>query len=172
MKVCFKCGVEKPLFEYYKHSKMADGHLNKCKSCTKKDVKAHREDNLEKVQEYDRNRPNRLERNSKNIERTKTKYHNEPEYREKILETKKKWEHKNPQKREAQNYLANAVRDGRKIKLPYCEHCDTTEGKIHGHHWSYDPKFWLDVIWLCPSCHGAEHRRLNKVGRNPDRPIN
>ena len=39
MKVCFKCGIEKPLSEYYKHKKMADGHLGKCKDCTKNDTK-------------------------------------------------------------------------------------------------------------------------------------
>ena len=37
-KKCFKCGRELPLSEFYKHPRTGDGHLNKCKKCTKNDV--------------------------------------------------------------------------------------------------------------------------------------
>ena len=37
VKICFRCNVEKPLSEFYKHPCTKDGHLNKCKTCTKKD---------------------------------------------------------------------------------------------------------------------------------------
>ena len=62
MKVCFECSIKKPLCEFYTHKKSKDGHVNKCKDCTKKDVHANRLKNIEKIREYDRNRPNKAER--------------------------------------------------------------------------------------------------------------
>lgn len=38
-KKCFKCGKVKDTELFYKHSKMKDGHLNKCIECCKKDCK-------------------------------------------------------------------------------------------------------------------------------------
>ena len=39
VKKCFKCGRVLPLSSFYAHAQMKDGHLNKCKDCTKNDVK-------------------------------------------------------------------------------------------------------------------------------------
>lgn len=47
-KKCFKCGNILPLFDFYKHKGMSDGYLNKCKHCTKLDIR-NNEKKLKKI---------------------------------------------------------------------------------------------------------------------------
>ena len=134
MKKCFKCGEEKSLDEFYKHSQMADGHLNKCKSCQKKDVHHHRHFSpaREKILAYDRARGSR-----KREGYTK-------EYREKY-----------PKKYKAHAMVDRAIRAKKLFRLP-CEICG--HEKTHAHHDDYDMP--LNIRWLCPEHHlqwHAEH---------------
>lgn len=96
-KVCFKCGHRKLLSEFYKHKQTRDGHLNKCKQCSKVDAKKHREDNLEIIKEYDRNRPNKLIRDE--VLRTRHKEGmKDPAYRAKVQSYKRTWIERNPER--------------------------------------------------------------------------
>jgi hypothetical protein len=137
MKTCFKCGISKPLFDFYRHSSMADGHLNKCKDCTKKDTHEHRHGKgREKVLAYD-------------LERAKR-----PERKASASRIIKDWKVRNPKRRAAQVALGNAVRRGLVTPWPVCaipECCSKPEA----HHPDYDRP--LDVVWLCPAHHKQAH---------------
>lgn len=138
-KTCFKCNRLKELRDFYRHAQMGDGHLNKCKECTKRDVANHREANLEKVRAYDRARGSR------------TRIGYVAEYRSRF-----------PVKARAQQAVNNAVRDGRLVKPDACEDCGSTFA-IHGHHDDYSKP--LEVRWLCAACHHQWHAQ-NGEGRN------
>ena len=160
MKVCFKCNIEKPLSEFYKHKKMGDRRLNKCKECTKKDVVEYRANNLEKVREYDRNRPNAKER----VEIAK-KYRSTPRGMLITNRGKREWSKRNPEKRQANVVVGNAIRDGKLKKQP-CEKCG--HGKAQAHHDDYSKP--LDVRWLCPACHAQHHKMIREAKRMNTKP--
>lgn len=168
MKECRTCGEAKPLSEFYKHNQMSDGHLNVCKACVKSRVGAHRNANLEKVQEHDRNRPNHEERMFKNSERYKAKRkESNLEFIEADRERIRKYRQRNPLKYKAQCAVNNALRDGKLLRPINCSCCSKL-CKPQGHHWSYEEENWLDVIWLCTRCHADEHKRLREEDRDPD----
>lgn len=138
MKTCFKCGIEKDLSEFYKHPAMADGHLNKCKECAKADVNKHRSENIDRIREYDRNRPNKSERFKKDHERTKERRKSDSLYYKAHL------------------LVAKAVRIGDLIRQD-CQVCGR-DTNVHAHHDDYEKP--LDVMWLCPVCHSKRHQEL------------
>lgn len=141
MKTCFKCNQSKPLTEFYRHPRMADGHLNKCKACTKSDSTAHRNKNIERLREYDRQRANLPRR---------------VELRARVV---KQWKAAHPDRRAAQIALGNAIRDGR-IEPQPCFMCGE---KAEAHHPDYSRP--LDVVWLCPPHHKQTHAMARELMR-------
>lgn len=55
-KECFKCKIAQNISEFYKHKEMADGYLNKCKTCAKKDTKAKYLKNSENIDYVEKER--------------------------------------------------------------------------------------------------------------------
>lgn len=150
-KTCFKCLQTLPLEAFYKHSAMGDRRLNKCKECTKADVKAHRQENLEKVRAYDRLRGGQAHRVAARKEYAKT-----PEGKAAHARALKKQKELRPKQAHARYAVSNAVRDGKLQKTP-CMVCGNPE--VEGHHPDYDRP--LDVVWLCMVHHKQAHGLLN-----------
>lgn len=139
-KQCFKCKEVKPLSEFYKHSGMADGHVNKCKSCNRRDVTENRNKNIERIRQYDR-------------ERSKS-----PEHIKAAAEHSKLWRAADKRRMAAHNAVARALRSGSLVRQP-CERCGNA--KSLAHHEDYDKK--LDVVWLCEPCHRQRHKEINTL---------
>jgi len=139
-KICFKCKTCKPITEYYKHSEMLDGHLNKCKECAKKDVLKHRLDNIERIREYDRNR-------AKNINRKKAN-----------IAINKAWRQEDKRRTKCHNSVSRAIKSGELVRKN-CEKCGNENSLAH--HEDYDQP--LNVNWLCQPCHKQRHKEILKI---------
>ena len=146
-KTCFKCGVEKPRTDFYRHSRMKDGRLNKCKECTKSDVRNNRKAKIEHYRAYDRKRGNRQP-----PEYYKDYYHRN---KEKIRRNFRAYIERNKDKYKARYTTTNAIRDGRLLREP-CEVCGTDK-HVHAHHDDYSKP--MDVRWLCRKHHAEVHKK-------------
>jgi hypothetical protein len=135
-KECKKCNRILPLEEFYKHRYTKDGYLNFCKECVKARISKHREQNIERIRAYDRERgklPHRIEQNRQ--------------------ETQKRRQETGYGK--IHTMLNRAVINGECAKSNICQVCGYKSERLEGHHFDYSKP--LDVIWLCPSCHRQYH---------------
>jgi hypothetical protein len=144
-KKCRGCGRELPIEEYYKHSEMADGHLNYCKDCVRARVSKHREANIEQIRQYDRKRGRLEHRQKRRAEITRRRRHEVEGYED------------------AHNAVFRAVKSGLIVKAKRCECCGSG-GRIEAHHNNYQNK--LNVVWLCPVCHRQYHMGKGEAAEN------
>lgn len=143
-KKCFKCGVTQPRANFYKHSQMADGLLGKCKTCTKNDVSTHREDNIDKVRAYDRDRGKNKDRIRNSVEHTR------------------KWRNEDSRMARCHSIVARAIRNGEIVKQN-CIVCGSENSLAH--HESYNKP--LDVTFYCQIHHKARHKEMAIMGIDP-----
>ena len=152
MKTCFKCVTEKPLSDFYKHPQMADGHLNKCRECAKKDsddnFKRKQEDPHWQIKERERQRKKQANRRDMGLAK---KYQRKNDY----IKTKEKYG----------EYLS-AIKNGKLTPQP-CAVCG--KDKTQGHHEDYSKP--LDVVWLCIRHHQDRHIHLRNAKTLNQEPI-
>lgn len=151
MKTCFVCNQTKELDEgFYKHSKMADGHLGKCKVCCKKQ---NAERFFKKSTDLEWMEAELLRHRIKSQKARAEK--RGPSY----PAAKKSWVKRNPEKRKAHQIVYSAIKSG--ILVPeICKYCDLPG---QAHHEDYSKP--LEVWWLCPKHHSERHVELNRVRR-------
>ena len=185
MKKCFVCLEEKPLNDFYKHSKsrqhIGDGHVNKCKQCTclaQQDPekidranylrrKRGKTENQKEANRQWENQYYKTEVGKKKAKQRRDKYRSNPKNKEKIKITNtlyrktcafKKSVLKSRQKYPERRKAQSAVGFALKSgKLIRPDSCIICEKKCipEGHHPDYSKP--LEVIWVCKQCHADYH---------------
>lgn len=162
MKICTKCKELKELNEFHKAKNGKFQRSAKCKVCRSL-----------MAREYGSRDDIKLRCSLR-----KKEYYADPVVKAKRIENRKKYDSKptvKARKRERQKEYINRpdvkvkcrarrklnyeISKGRLKKNP-CEVCGSL--KVEAHHWSYLEKHWLDVQWLCKTCHVDTHMKLKE----------
>lgn len=162
-KQCRRCGGRKSTTRFYRDKSCSDGLEGQCKDCKR----AYQEENREHraLQRALRRRENP----AKESRRKKLWYRANKERMSVYWREYRARRQKDPlwcQQRAARQAVHAALSSGRLEKSP-CEKCGALQVEAH-HHRGYEPENSLRVLWLCPSCHGKEHRKID-TGAAPPR---
>ena len=147
MKRCYDCKKLLDIDEFRENPLNKDGHLGRCKSCTKKNGRERYVENRDHYNEYDRQRKKLPKRIKDNM-----RYH-------------RKWRKNNPEKCKAQWRVHDAILAGKLIRQP-CEICGE---KALGHHEDYNKP--LEVKWLCIRHHTSIDGIHYKIRRHHEKAI-
>lgn len=139
-KKCFKCSKTLPLDSFYKHPQMGDGHLNKCKSCTKLDTTKRVEN---------------LSSNPKWVESERTR-HRKKYYR---LGYKQKHKPTSEKKKKYMDNWYNKFPEKLRARIAASKMKPNIKGN-HLHHWSYNDEHFKDTIEISKANHYKAHRFL------------
>ena len=63
---------------------------------------------------------------------------------------------RHPEHKAARDAVYRALKEGRLLKPIQCQDCGE-EKPLQGHHESYDKNKYLEVIWVCRTCHRIRH---------------
>jgi hypothetical protein len=144
-KTCKVCSATDESTEFYA------GVSNRCKECHKEFVRKNRKEMADYYREYDAMRF----QNDPRVRERHRRYQQTETGKASMLESRKKWVSKNPEKRAAHIILGNRIRSGEIVKPDKCEQCGCG-GRLHGHHHDYSKP--LEVEWLCQNCHVTRHK--------------
>jgi hypothetical protein len=139
--ICNKCKVDKPQNEF------RPSFRTQCRKCVNNTRQAWRKrdgNRSKEVHEYRRTHP------GANKEYAKRSYW---KHRIEILQKKKEWRKRNPEKERANHAINHMIRRKGLTRPPNCMYCQRED--VEGHHPDYAKPFY--VFWLCRPHHKQIH---------------
>lgn len=135
-KTCKTCNKRKPLTDFSRHRLSADGHVHRCKACTKA------------------GRAKPQQRTPEQAARQR-ELAAEPHRRVANRVAVKSWMERHPEACAARRAVRQAIERGDLTPAPTCQVLGCEEKKLDAHHANYSRP--LAVLWICRSHHRQAH---------------